>query len=194
MIRGRLAGVSITTKANGDGYKVVVRGVSSLQGQTEPLFLLDGRAIQDDDGKALLNYNPADMERVELLKNAGAVGIYGARGGNGVIAFYTKSWRSNPQSPVPRAGMIPFQLIGYPSVQREFYLPRYEAELSAGTPNTTVDRRDVLYWKPLIQTDTNGQTTLLFPLSDVVRTLRLRVEGITSEGRPVSYMKLIRVQ
>ena len=57
---------------------------------------MDGMAIQDPDGTALLNFSPGDIERVELLKNGGTAGIYGVRGGSGVIAFYTKTIPARP--------------------------------------------------------------------------------------------------
>ncbi|WP_240163528.1 carboxypeptidase regulatory-like domain-containing protein [Spirosoma taeanense] len=193
MIRGRLAGVNVLQGES--GYRVLVRGVSSVMGSTEPLFLMDGIPVQGEPGTALLTFNPADIERAELLKNAGSAGIYGVRGANGVIAFYTKSWRTAQSDRKPKAGSIPLQLIGYPSVQREFYVPRYD---QPGDMNpdvlARVDRRDVLYWKPLIQTDANGKTQLLFPLSDVVRILRITLQGVTIEGRPVTKVSLVRVQ
>lgn len=169
--------------------------MSSFKSGNQPLFLMDGMPIQDDDGTALLNFNPGDIERVELLKNAGTVGIYGVRAGNGVIAFYTKRWRPGQDNGKAGGNGQTIQLIGYPSVQREFYVPRYEHPDEV-QPDilARVDRRDVLYWKPLMQTDANGQTRLLFPLSDVVRTLRLTVQGVTSEGRPVVSVRLLRVQ
>ena len=196
MIRGRLAGVDV--KQTPEGYRVLVRGVSSVKGSTGPLFLLDGMAIQDEDGTALLTFNPGDIERVELLKNAGSAATYGARGGNGVIAFYTKSFRPGQAATKPKAGMTPLQLIGYPSVQREFYVPRYEAKpdenQSTESGSTQIDRRDVLYWKPLMQTDSQGHSQLIVPLSDVVRTVRVVVQGVTSDGRPVVGEALFRVQ
>jgi uncharacterized protein YfaS (alpha-2-macroglobulin family) len=57
-----------------------------------------------------------------------------------------------------------------------------------------IDRRDVLVWKPNLQTDAQGQATISFPLSDVVRTIRVNVQGITTYGRPISAERLIRVQ
>jgi TonB-dependent SusC/RagA subfamily outer membrane receptor len=195
MIRGRLAGVSVLQGQNG-GYRVLVRGVSSVMGSTTPLFMLDGTPINDEDGTALLAFNPGDIERVEVLKNAGSAGIYGVRGANGVIAFYTKSHRSSQVDTKPKSGMTPLQVIGYPSVQREFYVPRYDPKpdesQSAGA--SRIDRRDVLYWKPIIQTDAQGHTQLIIPLSDVVRTLRVKVQGVTTDGRPVVGEALLRVQ
>ena len=199
MIRGRLAGVNVLQMTTGEssGYQVIVRGVSSvttLTGDRGPLFLVDGMTIQDPDGTALMNFNPSDIERVELLKNAGTAGIYGVRGGNGVIAFYTKRFRPDQPKKDAKKGMTPLQLIGYPSVQREFYVPRYDTESQPVALNDRVDRRDVLYWKPLMQTDGQGHSQVQFPLSDVVRTLRITVQGISMSGRPVVGVTEIKVQ
>ena len=149
---------------------MVIRGVGSLKSSTQPLFLIDGMSIQDNDGTALLNFNPADIERIEVLKNPTTAGAYGVRGGNGVIAFYSKRFRPDKGKEAAKAGMKPLQVIGYPSVQREFYVPRYEPDPSDRTvADTRIDRRDVLYWKSLIQTDSQGYSQLIFPLSDVAR-------------------------
>ncbi|WP_128548600.1 carboxypeptidase regulatory-like domain-containing protein [Larkinella soli] len=196
MIQGRLAGVTVTREgaAQAHSYKVFIRGVGSFKSGMQPLYLMDGVPIYDPDGKALLYFNTSDIERIELLKHGTTAGMYGVRGGNGVIAFYTKSRRSMEAGAKPAEGMTPIQFIGYPSVQREFYVPRYDAEVSAGTVSGPVDYRDVLYWKPIMQTDGQGHSRLGFPLSDVVRTLRVVIQGVTAEGRPVLGVQLIRVQ
>jgi hypothetical protein len=90
--------------------------------------------------------------------------------------------------------MTPIQFIGYPSVQREFYVPRYDTERSTSPISGSVDHRDVLYWKPLMQTDSQGRSQLRFPLSDIVRTLRVVIQGVTIDGRPVLGVQLIRIQ
>ncbi|SKB77878.1 carboxypeptidase-like regulatory domain-containing protein [Dyadobacter psychrophilus] len=195
MIQGRFAGVIVLrTVAKPDGPAMPPGYLVSIRGGTQPLFLMDGIMIEDREGNALMNFNPKDIERVEVLKNAGAVGIYGVRGSNGVIAFYSKSARSMDAGAKPNEGMTPIQFIGYPSVQREFYVPRYDAEVTADTISGRVDDRDVLYWKPLMQTDMKGQSQLRFPLSDVVRTLRVVIQGVTADGRPVLGVQLIQVQ
>lgn len=201
MIQGRFAGVTVvrTTPAPGSapkpqGYQVSVRGMSSFKSGTQPLFLMDGLPVQDPDGTALMNFNTRDIERVEVLKNAGTAGIYGVRGGNGVIAFYSKSARSMQVNAKSNGEMTQIQFIGYPRVQREFYVPHYDTETTASTISGPVDDRDVLYWKPMIQTDTQGNGQLRFPLSDVVRTLRVVIQGVTADGRPVLSIQLVRVQ
>ncbi|QDK77998.1 TonB-dependent receptor [Spirosoma sp. KCTC 42546] len=194
MMRGRVAGVNITQQPLTGSYQVVIRGVGTLKSGSQPLYLLDGMTIQDNDGTALLSFNPGDIERIEVLKNGGTAGIYGVRGGNGVIAFYTKRFRPDQQKSAAKGGMKPLQLIGYASVQREFYLPKYATETQPGTLSDRIDRRDVLYWKPLMQTDSQGHSQLIFPLSDVVRTVRVTLQGITDTGRPIAVTKLIQVQ
>ena len=194
MIQGRLTGVTVKREGamQARSYKVFIRGVNSYKSGMQPLYLMDGMPIQDPDGTALLYFNAGDIERVEVLKNAGTAGTYGVRGGNGVIAFYSKGARSMKGSAKPEQGMTPIQFIGYPSVKREFYVPRYNAEVTAGTGS--IDDRDVLYWKPIMQTDSKGNSQLRFPLSDVVQTLRVVIQGITADGRPVLGVHLIRVQ
>ncbi|WP_345247819.1 carboxypeptidase regulatory-like domain-containing protein [Nibrella saemangeumensis] len=194
MLIGRIAGVQVTRgndpETQAMRYQVTVRGIGSFISSTQPLFLMDGVPIEDPDGNALMPFNPNDIERIEVLKNGGTAGIYGVRGGNGVIAFYTKRTVSEV-SKEPGKGVSAFSLIGF-SAQREFYTPRYGSE--APDLNDRIDRRDVLYWKPLMQTDSKGQSGIAFPLSDVVRTLRVVVQGITADGRPVSGTTLIKVQ
>ncbi|MVM29072.1 TonB-dependent receptor plug domain-containing protein [Spirosoma sp. HMF4905] len=199
MMRGKLSGVNVMqvvdpTKMNNGSYQVIIRGVGTLKSSSQPLYLVDGVSIQDNDGTALLSFNPGDIERIEVLKNGGTAGIYGVRGGNGVIAFYTKRFRPDQQKSAAKGGMKPLQLIGYASVQREFYMPKYTAETQTPTASDRIDRRDVLYWKPLMQTDSQGHSQLVFPLSDVVRTLRVTLQGITENGRPIAITELIRVQ
>ncbi|GAB3943852.1 hypothetical protein GCM10028805_10670 [Spirosoma harenae] len=194
MMRGRVAGVTVTQEPATGSYKVVVRGNGSFIAGTTPLYLIDGMNVQDVDGTGLLAFNPGDIERIEFLKNAGTAGIYGVRGGNGVIAFYTKRFRPDQSKNGEQKGMHALQLIGYPSVKREFYVPRYNAETSQDSITGKVDRRDVLYWKPLMQTDSQGHSLLMFPLSDVVQTIRVTLQGMTSTGRPVVAVRRIRVQ
>ena len=195
MIQGRFAGVTVLRTVAAPESPTAPPGyLVSVRGGRQPLFLMDGLPIEDPDGTVLMNFNPGDIERVELLKNAGTAGMYGVRGANGVIAFYSKSARSMQAGMKPNEGMQPIQFIGYPSVQREFYVPRYDARETASTISGPIDNRDVLYWKPMIQADSQGNSQLRFPLSDVVQTLRVVIQGITADGRPVLGVQLVRVQ
>ena len=90
---GRIAGVSVTT---GDGQpgvdaEIVIRGSNSLTGDNSPLYVIDGFPLES----AQLNSTPPeDIESFEILKDASATAIYGARGANGVILITTKKGKA----------------------------------------------------------------------------------------------------
>ena len=100
---GKLAGVQIT-QINGKvegGVKLRVRGVSSISSSQEPLYVIDGMPLINDNesGSAapinpLISLNPNDIESVEILKDASSAAIYGARGTNGVVLITTKQGKA----------------------------------------------------------------------------------------------------
>ena len=89
MIEGRFAGVHVVRTRNG-GITLRIRGVSTLMGNSEPLFVIDGMPVHSGPGTALLGINPSDIARIDILKDAGATAIYGSRGANGVVLITTK--------------------------------------------------------------------------------------------------------
>ncbi|WP_188051266.1 TonB-dependent receptor [Flavobacterium sp. GP15] len=100
---GKLAGVQIT-QINGKvegGVKMRVRGVSSISSSQEPLYVIDGMPLINDNESGssapinpLISLNPNDIESVEILKDASSAAIYGARGTNGVVLITTKQGKS----------------------------------------------------------------------------------------------------
>ena len=86
-IQGRTAGVSVlsTSGSPGAGTKIRIRGVNS-NGNSNPLFIVDGMKTGD-----INNIDPADIESLEVLKDAASAAIYGTEGANGVIIITTKS-------------------------------------------------------------------------------------------------------
>lgn len=100
-IQGRAAGVAISA-ANGvpgGSLSVIIRGVGSINAGSTPLYVVDGVQINTGTGSINtqnnpLNFlNPDDIESIEVLKDAAAASIYGARAGNGVILVTTKKGR-----------------------------------------------------------------------------------------------------
>ena len=87
-IAGRLAGVQVTTtEGNPDAdIQIRVRGGGSISQDNSPLYIIDG--FPSDEG--LSSVNPADIESIDVLKDASSTAIYGARGANGVIVITTK--------------------------------------------------------------------------------------------------------
>ena len=88
-LTGQVAGLDISTNSGAPGSNSLIelRGRNSINGNTEPLILLDGTPIDEDDFRAL---NPNEIESLDVLKDAGATAIYGNRGANGVILIKTK--------------------------------------------------------------------------------------------------------
>lgn len=90
VLQGRVAGlqVGIPSQDPGAGATIRIRGGSSLRGSNAPLIVVDGFPLGDAGN--LKQINPADIESVDVLKDASASAIYGSRGANGVIIITTK--------------------------------------------------------------------------------------------------------
>ena len=90
VLQGRAAGVQVTqiNGAPGSGSTIRVRGGNSIQGNNEPLYVIDGFIV--GTGFNLNNLNVNDIESIEVLKDAVSISIYGTRGANGVILITTK--------------------------------------------------------------------------------------------------------
>ena len=86
---GRVAGVQVTSTDGqpGSASNIVIRGNSSITQDNSPLYVVDGFPIENPNNNAI---NPADIESIEVLKDASATAIYGARAANGVIMITTK--------------------------------------------------------------------------------------------------------
>jgi TonB-dependent starch-binding outer membrane protein SusC len=88
ILKGRVAGVTVM-RTDG-GISVRIRGASSIYGNNEPLYVLDGVAIQPGAGGSLTGIDPYDIESIEVLKDPADTAMYGMRGANGVIVIKTK--------------------------------------------------------------------------------------------------------
>jgi TonB-linked SusC/RagA family outer membrane protein len=92
-LQGKIAGVSIqnTSSEAGANPKISIRGISSITAGTNPLIIVDGQPNQDGLG----SLNMADIQSVEVLKDAASAAIYGSRGASGVIIVTTKSGKTD---------------------------------------------------------------------------------------------------
>jgi TonB-dependent starch-binding outer membrane protein SusC len=89
LLAGRFPGVEVYA-APGGGTIVRIRGNSTLYGDNQPLYVIDGQTIDAGPGGALMGINPLDIEKIEVLKDIGSTAAYGSRGANGVILIRTK--------------------------------------------------------------------------------------------------------
>ncbi|QCX37950.1 TonB-dependent receptor [Aureibaculum algae] len=102
-LTGKAAGVQIQ-QINGKvegGVKMRIRGVSTISSSQEPLYVIDGMPLINDDESVsdapmnpLISLNPNDIESIQILKDASSAAIYGARGTNGVVLITTKQGKS----------------------------------------------------------------------------------------------------
>lgn len=97
-LAGRASGVQITTQNGilGEGPRIRIRGISSVNSGTSPLIVIDGMPVYSGDlggyasASGLGDLNPADIDSYEILKDGAATAIYGSRAANGVILITTK--------------------------------------------------------------------------------------------------------
>ncbi|HKZ64865.1 MAG TPA: SusC/RagA family TonB-linked outer membrane protein, partial [Chitinophagaceae bacterium] len=114
ILNGRIMGAQVTQNS-GDpagGISIKLRGVGSVFGSSEPLYIVDGIIIDNSSGNVinlnadaqgariqtgsnrLIDINPNDIERIEVINGAAAAAIYGSRASNGVVQIFTKRGRS----------------------------------------------------------------------------------------------------
>ncbi|MDA3906723.1 MAG: SusC/RagA family TonB-linked outer membrane protein, partial [Bacteroidales bacterium] len=100
LLAGKAAGVVITSAggAPGSGSTIRIRGGSSLNASNEPLIIIDGIPIDNNNVSGSSNFlsfvNPNDIESFNVLKDASATAIYGSRASNGVIIITTKKGKA----------------------------------------------------------------------------------------------------
>ena len=137
-LQGKTAGVQVSqsSKAPGGTISVRVRGSNSISSTNEPLYVVDG--FPSSEG---LNINPNDIESMQILKDASATAIYGARGANGVVLITTKRGKAG-ENKISYSGYMgaqkidnPFTFINakdYMNLQNALY---QEIEGQEGNPN-----------------------------------------------------------
>ncbi|SDX19315.1 TonB-linked outer membrane protein, SusC/RagA family [Hydrobacter penzbergensis] len=131
LLAGSVSGVFVTQSSGqpGASSSVRVRGGNSITGGNEPLYVVDGFILYNDNGAAnagdvykgagvnvLSTINPSDIESVEVLKDASATAIYGSRGANGVVLITTKKGKKNKD-------VVSYQAsIGWQEIRRKLSL------------------------------------------------------------------------
>jgi TonB-linked SusC/RagA family outer membrane protein len=106
-LQGKVAGVQITNSGSpGAPPQITIRGVGTVYGNTNPLFVVDG--VWYDDVSFL---NSSDIESISVLKDASSESIYGIRGANGVILITTRKGRLNGKAVVNYNGFVGNQVV-----------------------------------------------------------------------------------
>jgi TonB-linked SusC/RagA family outer membrane protein len=107
LIQGKVAGLSITTPSGNpsDQTQIMLRGITTLSGSTQPLILIDG--IEG----SLTSVAPEDIESIDVLKDGSAAAIYGTRGSNGVILITTKKVKGDMPATLEYSTYVSMQTI-----------------------------------------------------------------------------------
>lgn len=97
ILQGKVPGMQVTSSSGqpGDSPDIIVRGVGSIDGSRNPLYVIDGVPIEADFFQTI---NANDIESVTVLKDASAKALYGSRGSNGVVVITTKKGKSGKLS------------------------------------------------------------------------------------------------
>lgn len=133
-LNGRAAGVEIRKSSSGAGgsTRIVLRGNKSLNGDSQPLIVIDGipmvnnRGSQPgmwsgvDSGDGLSQINPDDIESINILKGANASVLYGSQGANGVILITTKSGEEGDTKVTVNSGITFENIVKLPELQYNY--------------------------------------------------------------------------
>lgn len=193
MLQGRVSGVTITQNSGAPGSQtsVHIRGITSLSGSNEPLYVIDGVAISGDalnrstSGRSvalgsndevgvspLSLINPSDIESIDVLKDASATAIYGSRASNGVIIITTKRGK-NGSARIGYDGYYGIQTQG--KFLKMMNLPQYAKLQNELADNVQVTRRPDFANPDLLGNGTNWQ-------DEVFRTAPMQSHQVSISG------------
>lgn len=137
-LQGKVAGLQISSSSGsmGGSSKIIIRGASSLSGNNQPLFVVDGVPIEGTDynatetargaggydyGNLVQDINPDDIENISVLKGAAASALYGSRASNGVIMITTKRGQKDQGLGVEYSSTVGFETVTkLPKLQSQY--------------------------------------------------------------------------
>ena len=136
-LKGKVAGVTISAASTDPGASsgVIIRGISSMSGSNQPLYVVDGVPINNastfssslngayDFGRGSQDINPENIESMTILKGASATSLYGSRAANGVIIITTKDGK---------AGKLSIDLSSSTFFSRISRTPKYQSTFGQG--------------------------------------------------------------
>ena len=186
MLQGKVAGVQISQSGTGLGgsTRIVMRGLNSLSGNNQPLWVVDGMPISDNSSEqasqwggfdyagAASEINPEDIESISVLKGANAAALYGSRAQNGAIVITTKKGKLNQPLRIEYNGTLDITKV---------YSPYdYQNEYGQGTGGNfdinskmswgqKLDGTMVDNWRNVLYGDANYGKYALTPQKDYIK-------------------------
>lgn len=172
-MQSRLPGIEIKCNYTGKNCQVRVRGNVSMNGNNEPLYLLDGVPVEQFVIQAMPLH---EIERVDVLTGASAI-IYGPRAAAGVINVLTRSGSTQDPSEIETPFAKIHRVMGYNKV-KEFYTPKYNEP----NPPADHDARATIFWSPMIKV-TKGWSRVEFFNSDETTEVHCLMQGMDGKGK-----------
>ena len=150
-LQGVATGVQVTAQNGkpGNAAFVRIRGIGSINAGSEPLYLLDGIQVDEDE---IIGINPSDIERMDVLKDAASTAIYGARGANGVVVITTKKGKKGKKAQIrlqTRLGIATEAKRNFDMMNAQQKL-EYERAIGVGVGSTNLLQSE---WDQLISQD-----------------------------------------
>lgn len=152
-LAGRVAGVQVSSIDGqpGDAPAITIRGANSITQDNSPLYVVDGFPIE---GFTANTINPSEIESIEVLKDASATAIYGARGANGVIIVNTKKGKAGPPVISFQSWVGVSENIRKIEMMSPYEFVKYQSELNPSYGAIYLqDGRDLDYYKTAKATD-----------------------------------------
>lgn len=152
-LQGKIAGAQITQNSGtpgGGGVSVRLRGTSSFISGSDPLYIVDGVIVDNSSStlrdlgsrgnvqNRLADLNPADIERIEVIRGAAAAALYGSRANNGVVQIFTK------RGTVGRSRISLHTRVAQSELPRKLRINDYPFDIQ-GNPVTRLDVQDLIF-------------------------------------------------
>ncbi|MGJ8743616.1 SusC/RagA family TonB-linked outer membrane protein [Polaribacter sp.] len=158
-LQGVATGVQVTAQNGkpGNAAFVRIRGIGSINAGSEPLYLLDGIQVDEDQ---IIGINPSDIARMDVLKDAASTAIYGARGANGVVVITTKKGKKGKKAQIriqSRLGIASEAKRNFRVMNAKEKLD-YERAIGVGTGSTILLQSE---WDRLISQEHDWNDDLL---------------------------------
>lgn len=184
ILEGKAAGVMVSTGAAkpGEPVRLRVRGATSLEGSNEPLYVVDGIPVEQED---MIAINPTDIQSMDILKDASAAAIYGSRAANGVVLITTKRGRlsSKPQLGIHHYTGVDSEIRNFSILSGDEYraLMRQAAKNTLAVDSSNELAEGILNGEKLMDENTDWYN--LLSQTAVTNTTELSVRGGTDKVR-----------
>ncbi len=187
LLQGKVAGVQISQSGAGLGSstRIVLRGLNSLSGKNQPLWVVDGIPISDGQSEAAnqwggLDYsgaaadiNPDDIESISVLKGANAAALYGSRAQSGAIVITTKKGQKGQPLQIEYNGNVNFDKVynsyDYQNIYSQGNNGQYDGDATGSWGELMNGSRTVQNWRYTKYGESGYSDYTLSPQSDYIK-------------------------